>query len=80
MSYGTDRTFKTKKALREAVAAEGANRVGVFGTSVFGNEVANTVADLANNPAAVIVGPDVYSKRSWYARVKVKTDGTIVIV
>ncbi len=65
MSYGTVRPFKTKKALREAVEAEGADKVSVFGTSVFGNETALTVAGL--RPTDIIVGPDVYHKRSWYA-------------
>lgn len=78
MSYGTDRTFKSKKALRDAVAAEGADNVGVFGTSLFGNETASTVADLAGT-SAVIVGPDVYNRRTWYANVARKADGTIVI-
>lgn len=79
MSYGTDRRFKTKKALKEAVTAEGAENVGVFGTSLFGNETAASVADLAGT-SAVIVGPDVYTQRNWYANVKRKKDGTIVVV
>lgn len=78
MSYGTDRTFKTKAELRRRVEEVGAENVGVFGTSLFGNETATTVAELADT-SAVIVGPDVYSKRSWYANVKTKKDGTIVV-
>jgi hypothetical protein len=65
MSYGTVRTFKTKKALKEAIAVEGPDRVAVFGTSIFGNETATSVSDLKD--ADVVVGPDVYNKRSWYA-------------
>lgn len=64
MSYGVD-GFKTKKALREAVEGLGADEVAVYGTSMFGNETAQTVAEL--RPTDVIVGPDVYNKRSWYA-------------
>lgn len=81
MSYGTDRTFKTKKALRDAVESEGADNVGIFGTSLFGNESASTVAELADTEGArgVIVGPDVYNKRSWYANAIRKADGTVVI-
>jgi len=78
MSYGTDRTFKTKSALKLAVDLEGAENVGVFGTSIFGDERANTVADLAGT-SAVIVGPDVYRTRNWYANVVTKRDGTITI-
>lgn len=81
MSYGTTRKFATKKALRDAVAAEGADSVGIFGTSAFSNETATTVGDLAraNDTAAVIVGPDVNNDRRWYANVAVKKDGTIFI-
>lgn len=77
MSYGTNRTFKTKKALREAVEAEGADNVTVFGTSMFGNEEAATVAEL--KPADVIVGPDVYNKRMWYANAVKGKDGKVRI-
>jgi predicted esterase YcpF (UPF0227 family) len=78
MSYGTNRTFKTKAELRRRVAEVGAENVGVFGTSLFGNETAETVADLAGT-SAVIVGPDVYNRRNWYANVVRKSDGTITI-
>jgi len=78
MSYGTDTTYKTKAALRRAVEEQGAENVGVFGTSMFGNEEAVNVAELAGTNA-VIVGPDVYTRRNWYANVKVKRDGTIYI-
>ena len=67
MSYGVT-GFKTKKALRERVAEVGPENVSVFGTSVFGNENAQTVADL--KPSDVIVGPDVMVKRDWYANFK----------
>lgn len=77
MSYGVS-GFPTKKSLKDTVAEVGAENVSVFGTSLFGNEDASSVADLAGT-SAVIVGPDVYSKRDWYASVKVKKDGTIYI-
>lgn len=67
MNVGTDRTFKTKKALKEAVAVA---PVGCFGTSMFGP---------LTDGEHVAVGPDVYTKRTWYARVKVQ-DGRIVKV
>lgn len=80
MSYGTDRSFKTKKALREAVEAEGADKVGVFGTSMFGNENATTVEELADESSTeVIVGPDVYSDRRWYANAVRGKDGKVRI-
>lgn len=78
MSYGTRKTFNTKKALKEEVERKGAENVGVVGTSLFGDEGADTVADLAGTNA-VIVGPDVYSKRTWYATVRIRRDGTIYV-
>jgi hypothetical protein len=79
MSYGTQRVYKSKKALREDVAARGAHSVGVFGTSMFGDESCSTIEELADSGDAIIVGPDVYSNRQWYATVSRKKDGTILI-
>lgn len=79
MSYGTEKVFKTKAALRRAVEAEGAGSVRVFGTSLYGDEKASTVEDLAGS-SAVIVGPNVYQERTWYANVKRGKDGTAKIV
>jgi predicted esterase YcpF (UPF0227 family) len=69
MSYGTFTKFKTKAELRRKVEEVGADKVAVFGTSMFGDENATTVAELADT-SAVIVGPDVYNRRNWYANVK----------
>ena len=77
MSYGTESRFKTKKALKEAVEAEGAENVTVFGTSAFGNETAETVAELKSSD--VIVGPNVWSKRDWYANAVKGRDGKVRI-
>lgn len=79
MSYGTVETFKSKKALKERVAEVGAENVGVFGTSMFGDENATTVEELANFRGHVIVGPDVYTKRNWYATAYRKNNGDVVI-
>lgn len=79
MSYGTVETFKTKKALREAVADRGADAVTVFDTSAFNNRGTVTVASLADT-SAVIVGPDVFSDRRWYANVKTSPTGVVKIV
>lgn len=70
MSYGTSQTFKSKKALAEAVKEQGAENVYVFDTSAFNNKGRISVAELAGT-TAVIVGPDVYNRRDWYANVKV---------
>lgn len=78
MSYGVT-GFKSKAALKARVAEVGAENVNVFGTSFFGNETATTVAELAGT-SEVIVGPDVYNDRRWYANVKRGKDGVIKVV
>lgn len=77
MSYGTHKVFKTKKALREAVETEGPEAVTVFGTSIFGDETALSVAGLKETD--VIVGPNVYQDRRWYANAVRGKDGKIRI-
>ena len=57
----------TKKALRELVK-ESPERVTFYDTSAFNNKGEVGVADLS--PIDVIVGPDPYTKRNWYANVK----------
>ena len=66
----TDRNFKTKKALKEAV--ERGERVGYFQPGPFGG----------NEPREGIItleGPHFPEPHRWYARAKVK-DGVIVSV
>lgn len=77
MSYGTHRPFKTKKELREAVRDEGPEAVTVFGTSVFENENALNVGELKESD--VIVGPNVFSDRRWYANAVRGRDGKVRI-
>jgi hypothetical protein len=80
MSYGTHRPFRTKKALREAVERDGPEAVAVFGTSIFGNETATNVAELADmDSSAVIVGPNVMMDRRWYANAVRGKDGKVRI-
>lgn len=78
MSFGTRRKFTSKKALTDAVKAEGAENILVFDTSAFDNKGTVTVASLVGT-SAVIVGPDVYNDRRWYANVKRDGKGNIVI-
>ena len=78
MSYGTSRRFASKKALKDAVAA--GEEVLVFDVSLFAaTREPVPVATLADT-SAVIVGPDVYSDRRWYANVKRDKAGKIRIV
>lgn len=64
---------KTKKALREAVAAD-PSEVRLEATSMFGNEYDGSLSDAPTGQTFYVVGPDPYTKRSWYAQVS--WDGT----
>lgn len=77
-NFGTVAQFKTKKALADYVKEQGAARVQVFDTSMFDNRGTITLADLG--PADVIVGPDPYTRRNWYANVKPGKDGVLKVV
>lgn len=70
MSFGTVMGFKSKKALADAVKSFGADAVFVFDTAMRPhNKGTVAVSELADT-SAVIVGPDVYTDRRWYANVK----------
>lgn len=58
--------FKSKKALREAVA--NGDSVVIYDTSLINNLGHVTINELS--PIDVIVGPDPYTARNWYANVK----------
>ena len=66
-AYVNGQKPKTKKALREALAADPA-AVWFEDTSAFNNRGTLTHEQLS--PSDVIVGPDVYTTRSWYANVR----------
>lgn len=61
--------FASKKALREALAA--GENVSLEATSLFGNEYGGYISD-APDGDYFIVGPDPYTKRSWYAHINIK--------
>lgn len=78
MSYGVE-GFPTKASLRRAVLEDPA-QVYAFGTSLFGDELSGSVAEiLQKRESILIVGPDVYRKRSWYANVTRDRSGRIVV-
>ena len=67
--HATDRNgsnFRSKKALREAVAR--GDQVNFHDTSAFNNRGTLSAGDLKNSD--MIVGPDPYRQRNWYANVK----------
>lgn len=67
--------FRHKKALKEAVKAN--EPVRLEATSLFGNEYDGS---LYKAPAGryFVVGPDPFTKRSWYASIEVK-NGAITV-
>jgi hypothetical protein len=58
--------FKSKKLLREAVAA--GSPVQLEATSWFGNEYGGDL-EAAPDGDYFVVGPDPYMNRKWYARI-----------
>lgn len=77
-NYGTVERYATKKALAAAVAAD-PDAVIVCDTSAFNNRGYVPVSALADDRTAVIVGPDPYTERRWYARVTRAKSGTVKI-
>jgi hypothetical protein len=65
---------KTKKALRDAIAS--GQTVHFDGTSMF-DPPSYDLSELLETEKLSVVGPDPYTKRSWYATVERKSDGTI---
>lgn len=65
MSFGVVGQPKTKKELKAMLAEHGADGVQVFDTSGFNNRGTIPLTQLGS--ADVIVGPDVMTKRTWYA-------------
>lgn len=76
MSYGVE-GFKTKKDLRTAVQTD-PSEVFVFGTSLFGDEPSGSVEEVLQvRSSIIVVGPDVYRDRRWYANVDRGKDGKV---
>lgn len=70
------RRCKTKKALKEEIAKHGPHRVVLEATSAFGDEFDGQLGEAPNGTYSV-VGPDPYTKRSWYATIVVATGSRV---
>jgi hypothetical protein len=68
----------SKKALKEAVKAD-ATKVRFYGTAAFGPGFDGTAADIPAGHILVVVGPDPYRSRKWYANVARKPDGSVTV-
>ena len=62
-----ERNFKSKKALKEAVAS--GEEIGTFSPSIFPPE---------RNGAVVLEGPHYPAAHTWYAQARVDEDGMII--
>lgn len=75
--------FPTKKALKDALASRPQD-VQLESTDAFGPNACLVVCavndeNVARANGGVIVGPDPYHNRRWYAAVKVSLDGTVKV-
>jgi hypothetical protein len=67
---------KSKKEIKEAVTVDPSS-VQLEATSMFGNEYSGPVSD-APNGTYTFVGPDPYTKRSFYGNIVVR-DGKVTV-
>jgi hypothetical protein len=59
---------KSKKAVREAIESDPSS-VTAEATSLFGNEYGGPISGMADGSSIHFVGPDPYTKRSFYGTV-----------
>jgi hypothetical protein len=71
------RRFRTKKALREAVALA-ASPVYLQATSLFGDEAEGNLFQDVPNGCFSVVGPDPYHDRRWYATITKRGENVTV--
>lgn len=76
----TSEYVSTKKALREAIAADPAN-VRFYVTDAIGPNAGRTVTanNLDSGVKYTVVGPDPYTSRKWYATVEKRADGKVSV-
>jgi hypothetical protein len=69
---------KTKTALKAAINID-PGAVHLYATSNMGPQFRGPAADLPDDAEFVVVGPDPYTKRDWYATVKKGVKGNLVV-
>lgn len=69
---------KTKTALKAAINAD-PSKVRLYATSGMGPQFNGSPSDLPDDAEFVVVGPDPYRKRDWYATVKKGVKGKLVV-
>lgn len=69
--------YKTMKALREGLAA--GHKIRLFGTSPFGPQYEGPPQEMPKDMEFIVVGPDPYNDRRWYASVKWNKKGVVSV-
>jgi hypothetical protein len=68
----------SKKAMKEAIKAD-PSKVYFYTTSMFPPQWNGSAAELPDDLVLSVVGPDPERKRSWYASVEKRKDGTVIV-
>lgn len=70
--------IQTKKALKEAVASD-ASTIFLYSTGLGGPQFNGLASQLPDDMEFLVVGPDPFKKRNWYATVKHGRDGKLTV-
>jgi hypothetical protein len=69
---------KTKTALKAAINTD-PSRVQLYATSSMGPQFRGTADTLPADAEFLVVGPDPYTRRDWYATIKRGVRGNLVV-
>lgn len=69
---------QTKKALKEVVR-DIPDKLYLSTTSMFPGGYSGRAVDMPDDLTFTVVGPDPHTRRNWYANVKKKADGSLVV-
>lgn len=69
MDYRTGETFKSKAAMKRAIA-EAPQYVKLMSVSSLGGSFHGSPNELTEGTTLVVVGPDPYTDRKWYGNIK----------
>jgi len=71
---------KSKKAVKDVIAEGGIDRIEVESTSLFSSDGGGSLAEiLAAGKKVAFVGPDPYTKRSFYGTIALGKTGKVTV-
>jgi hypothetical protein len=76
--FRVDPGKKPTKAALKRLLKESPKSVRLYGTSNMGPQFNGTADELPDGTDFIVVGPDPYSKRDWYANVHKGRNGQLV--